>query len=139
MLIAGAGGGASDPATLGKAIFDTGQGHAGAIERSMMGGPYGTDGLPCVGCHGGQGQGTGIGPAINRATLGASHTITHKPSSPSGPAPAPVTEGPWTAEQTVGVVQSGTTPEGAQLGGRRPRWKLDAVDSAALAAYLGKL
>lgn len=132
---AGAGGG---EAALGKAIFMTGRGHAGAISRSMMGGPYKTDGLPCAGCHGPQGRGTGIGPNITRATLGASHSITHKPS-PSNPQPQAVTEGPWTTAQTVEVVTSGTTPEGNALGGRMPRWQLDPQDSAALAAYLGQL
>jgi hypothetical protein len=55
-------------AVLGKEIFDTGRGQTGSIPRSMMGGVYTTEGLPCAGCHGAQGQGTGIGPSITRAT-----------------------------------------------------------------------
>jgi mono/diheme cytochrome c family protein len=129
----------ADPqSSPGKTIFDTGNGHAGAIARSMMGGPNTTDGLPCAGCHGAHGQGTGIGPSITAATLGATHTITHKPSA-SDPAPQPVTEGPWTPQQTVAVVRTGVTPEGHHLGGRMPKWQLDPQDASALAAYLGQL
>lgn len=104
----------------------------------MMGRPYSTDGLPCAGCHGASGQGTGIGPSITAATLGSKHTITHKPSS-TDPNPQPATEGPWTAQQTVEAVRTGVTPEGNHLGGRMPKWQLDAQDSAALAQYLSQL
>lgn len=122
----------------GKTIFTTGQGHAGPIPRSMMGQPFVTEGMPCAGCHGAQGKGTGIGPDITRATLGAKHTITHKPSAAT-PNPQPVTEGPWTPQQTVVVVRTGVTPEGNHLGGRMPQWRLDAQDASALAAYLQQL
>ena len=125
----------SDP---GQLIFTRGEGHAGPIPRSNMGGAYTTRGLPCAGCHGASGQGTGVGPSITRATLGTAHTITHKPSA-TDPNPQPVTEGPWTALQTVAVVRSGVTPEGRHLGGRMPMWQLDAQDSAALAKYLSQL
>ena len=125
-------------AALGKAIFTTGRGHAGPVPRSTMGGSYETVGLPCMGCHGAQGQGTKVGPSITRATLGASHSITHMPTA-IVPQPQPVTEGPWTPEQTVEVVRTGTTPEGNTLGGRMPRWQLDSQDASALAAYLGSL
>lgn len=126
----------ADPA--GASIYTKGVGHAGPIPRSMMGGPAVTEGLPCAGCHGANGQGTGIGPSITRATLGAKHTITHKPS-PTDPNPQPVTEGPWTPAQTAEVARTGVTPEGNHLGGRMPRWQLDAQDSAALAQYLSTL
>ena len=135
----GASGGASPgAASPGKTIFTTGTGHAGTIPRSMGPGSYQTEGLPCAGCHGPAGQGTGIGPNITRATLGAQHTVTHMPTA-GGTPPQQVTEGPWTPEQTVEVVRTGKTPEGNQLGGRMPRWQLDAQDASALAAYLGQL
>jgi mono/diheme cytochrome c family protein len=131
--------GSSDAGTsAGRTIFATGQGHAGLVARSMMGGPFQTKGLACAVCHGAQGQGTGIGPSITRATLGSRHTVTHKPST-SNLQPQPVTEGPWTPDQTVKVAQTGTTPEGNALGGRMPRWRLDSQDASALAAYLGSL
>jgi mono/diheme cytochrome c family protein len=140
-----AGGSTSSGATAGSSadpgaqIFSSGVGHAGAIPRSMMGGAYGTQGPPCAMCHGAQGQGTGIGPNITRAVLGSKHTITHKSAAGSNQTPSPVSEGPWTTAQTVEAVKIGTTPEGNKLGGRMPHWQLDAQDSAALAAYLGKL
>ena len=138
-LLAGCtGGGSSATSSPGETIFMTGNGHSGAIPRSMMSGPYQTDGLPCAGCHGKRGQGTGIGPSITRATLGTQHTITHIPTAGGAP-PQQVTEGPWTAAQTAEVVKTGKTPEGNQLGGRMPRWQLDTQDAAALATYLGQL
>ena len=103
-----------------------------------MGRPATTESLPCAGCHGAGGRGTGIAPSITTATLGAKHTITHKPSA-STPSPQPVTEGPWTPVQTVEVVRTGVTPEGNHLGGRMPTWQLDPQDAAALAQYLGQL
>lgn len=122
----------------GRDIFNSGQGHEGAIPRSAKGGAFTTDGLPCAGCHGYTGRGTGIAPDITRATLGAKHQITHMPSF-SSPSPQQVTEGPWTTQQTVQVVRTGVTPEGHHLGGRMPMWQLDSQDSKALAAYLGTL
>ena len=130
--------GAASSGSPGQRIFDAGVGHAGAIPRSAMGGPYSTDGPPCAGCHGATGQGSGIGPGIAAANLGAKHTITHKPSA-ADTSPQPVTEGPWTPQQTVGAVTTGVTPEGDHLGGRMPKWRLDSTDASALAQYLGKL
>lgn len=124
--------------TPGALIFAKATGHAGPIARSTGGGPYITEGLPCAGCHGASGQGTGIAPPITRAVLGSKHTITHKPS-PGSPPSSAVTEGPWTAAQTADVVRTGVTPEGNHLGGRMPRWQLDDQDAAALAQYLGTL
>lgn len=132
------GAGNATGAALGKVIYNSGQGHSGTIPRSMMDGAYQTEGLPCAACHGPQGQGTGIGPSITRATLGTQHTITHKPSA-TDPQPQPVTEGPWTTAQTVEAVRTGVTPEGHHLGGRMPRWQLDSQDASALAEYLGGL
>ena len=124
--------------TPGGRIFASGQGHGGAIPRSTMGGPYVTEGMACANCHGNGGKGAPIGPDISRGLLGARHTITHKPSSGSA-APEPVTEGPWTSQQTVAVVRTGVTPEGNRLGGRMPRWHLDSQDASALAVFLGRL
>ena len=138
LLLFAAGCTAGSPSSPGQKIFDTGVGHAGAIPRSSMGGPYATDTPPCAVCHGRNGQGTGIGPGIGRAILGTRHSITHKPS-PSDPSPQPVMEGPWTPQQTVEVVRTGVTPEGNHLGGRMPRWQLDSQDASALASYLGKI
>ena len=125
-------------ATPGGRIFASGQGHGGAIARSTMGGPWVSEGMACANCHGNGGKGTPVGPDISRAVLGVSHTITHKPSAGSA-VPQPVTEGPWTAQQTVAVVRSGMTPEGNRLGGRMPRWRLDAQDASALAGFLAGL
>ena len=130
--------GSSSSGSPGKTIFDSGTGHAGPIPRTMMGRGSTTDGMPCAGCQGASGQGTGIAPSITAATLGAKHTITHRPST-SDPSPQPVTEGPWTPQQTAEVVRTGVTPEGNHLGGRMPTWQLDAQDAAALAQYLGQL
>jgi hypothetical protein len=134
-LLAGCG---SSSASPGQKVFDTGEGHAGPIPRSAMGGPYSTQTPPCAGCHGAKGAGTGIAPSITRAALGAQHTITHKPSA-SDSSPQPVTEGPWTSQQTVEAVRTGATPEGHHLGGRMPTWQLDSQDASALATYLGQL
>lgn len=125
-----------DPA--GKNIYFAGQGHAGPIPRSTLGGPPVTGGRACANCHGPGGQGGGIGPSITRATLGSKHTVTHKPSA-ADPNPQPVTEGPWTTQQTVDVVRTGVTPEGQRLGGLMPTWQLDSQDAAALAVFLGQL
>jgi mono/diheme cytochrome c family protein len=143
LLLAGCASGATSQTggaggSAGKTIFDTGSGHAGPIQRSMMGAPATTSGLPCAGCHGAAGQGTGIAPSITRSTLGSKHTITHKPSA-ADPSPQPVSEGPWTPAQTVEVARTGVTPEGNHLGGRMPLWQLDSQDADALAQYLGQL
>ena len=122
----------------GARIFQLGEGHSGAIPRSAMGGPYSTSGPGCAFCHGDKGQGTGQAPSITRATLGSSHSIRHMRSA-ADQNPAPVTEGPWTAAQTVEVVRTGVTPEGNHLGGRMPRWQLDTQDGNALAGFLGTL
>lgn len=122
----------------GARLFATGQGHAGAVPRSTSGGPYATSGPGCASCHGAAGQGGRIGPSITRATLGASHSVTHRPSA-LAPDPAPVTEGPWTPDQTVQAVRTGKTPEGNDLGGPMPRWQLDSQDASALAGFLGTL
>jgi len=84
---------------------------------------------------------TGVGhagPNITHAALGKQHTITHKPSA-SDSQPQPVTEGPWTAQQTVAVVRTGVSPEGNHLGGRMPVWQLDSQDASALAGFLEQL
>jgi len=138
LLLLAAGCAATSSSSPGQKIFATGVGHSGPIPRSSMGRPYSTDTPPCAVCHGPKGQGTGIGPNISRAVLGTKHSITHKPSA-SDPSPQPVTEGPWTPEQTVEVVRTGVTPEGAHLGGRMPMWRLDSQDASALASYLGGL
>ena len=130
--------GACKPSSGGRTIFATGKGHAGAIPRSSMGGAYTTSGPGCAFCHGAEGTGGGIGPPITRAVLGTARTITHRPSAET-PSPQPVTEGPWTTAQTVETVKTGKTPEGNFLGGRMPKWKLDAQDAAALEEYLGTL
>ncbi len=124
--------------TSGQKIFALGVGHSGSIPRSMGDGPYATEGLSCAGCHGSEGAGTGIAPAVTRAVLGTSHTIAHKPVLGSPPPPA-VAEGPWTMQQTIEAVTTGVTPEGNHLGGRMPRWRLDTQDAAALAQFLGSL
>jgi hypothetical protein len=122
----------------GARLFATGQGHAGAVPRSTSGGPYATSGPGCASCHGATGQGGRIGPSIARATLGASHSITHRPSALT-PDPARVTEGPWTPDQTIETVRTGKTPEGDYLGGPMPRWQLDSQDASTLAGFLGTL
>jgi hypothetical protein len=50
-----------------------------------------------------------------------------------------VTEGPWTAQQTVAVVRTGVSPEGNHLGGGMPVWQLDSQDASALAGFLEQL
>jgi hypothetical protein len=57
---------------------------------------------------------------------------------PEEPAEA-LTVGPWTDEQILEVIRTGTTPEGFRLLSTMPRWRVDDTDGAALLEYLGEL
>lgn len=132
------------PGSLGEQIFLSGRGADGPIEvlwepirmhPDGRGRRYiGPARLGCARCHGRDGRGGSIGMMGGVAAADIRYSTLTSPHEEDGEEmPA------WTDEQIAEAVRDGVEPDGTELNGVMPRWRMSEAEMDATIEYLKEL